>query len=163
MALLLAEGLVDEVKAYLVANLEAKLTALDTEYSDNITLDVAAAYYVGEKSLDPIPEYPAVFILAEQTTIESWHETFTDAAHRFMIVAFILDQDPEALGRKLYRYARAFWELLVEARADGSLTYHLVDEDVVLDFTPVEKLNREEATFVAGLQLTASARKQETN
>ena len=162
MALKLAEGLVDEVKAYLSTNLAAKLAALNTEYGDDITLDDAAAYYVGEKSLATIPEYPAVFIVAEQTTVESWQATFTDASHRFMIVAFILDQDTEALGRKLYRYGRAFWELLVEARGDGSLTYHLVEEPIELDFTPVQKLNLEEETFVAGLQLTASARKQET-
>ena len=161
MALKLAEGLIDEVKAYLSANLAAKLTALDAEYGDGIVLLNAAAYYVGEKSLTTIPEYPAFFILAEQTTIENWQATFTDASHRLIIGAFILDQEGETLGRRIYRYGRAVWELLMEARGAGSLSYHLVDEPIILDFTPIERLGKE-GSFIAGLQLTASARKQET-
>ena len=162
MPLKLAEGLIDEVKAYLVANLAAKLTALDTEYADGITLtEPAIAFYVGERSLDAIPQYPAVFILAEQTTVESWHAAFTDASHRFIVGAFILDQDSETLGRRLYRWGRAFWELLVEARGDGGLTYHLVDVPIEIDFSPIGRQGPS-GPFLAGLQVSASARKQET-
>ena len=38
VALTLAEGLVNAIKTYLDANMAAKLTALDAEYADGISL-----------------------------------------------------------------------------------------------------------------------------
>jgi len=58
VALKLAEGLIDEVKAYLSANLAAKLTALDAEYGDGIVLLNAACHYT--RPLD----YPATVEVA---------------------------------------------------------------------------------------------------
>jgi hypothetical protein len=160
MALKLAEGLVDEVKAYLTANLPAKLDALDAEYRDGITLADVTAIYVGERTLETIDRYPAIFVLADQTVVETWQAAFVDARHRYQVGVIVLHQDTETLGRLVYRYIRAIWELLIEGQTSDALTYELVDEEVRFDFSPIR--TGEGNTFTADANITAAGRKQET-
>ena len=138
MALTLAEGLVDEVDTYIQANIAAKLSALDTEYGDGITLAVPAAYHIAEKALKSIQTYPVLYILVEATEFDAYTPDNVDAAHDLVVGVIALDQDDENLQRRLYRYARAVWELLVEAEFAAGSNFNLaIGGTARIDFSPL--------------------------
>lgn len=151
MVLTLTEAAVDAVKAYLDANLSAKLDTLDAEYNDGIVLADIAGTYVAEQSLESVPRFPALFILGDGMDVQRWTPDYTEAAHRLLIGVIVLDQDVENLRRRMYRYMRAVWELLTEARAAAAFMYAIGSPSV--SYSPVYT---RESQYLADARLAVS-------
>lgn len=160
MALTLTEGAVDALNTYLQANMAAKLTALNTAYNDGITLAAPAAYYLDEMSLEEVPSFPIVFILGRRATVERYNASFTDATHEIDIGVMVLEQTSETLQRRLYRYMRAIWELVVErffaTTADDFATTSGAD----VNYSPVYARDKA-GPYLADACLTVHLNKQE--
>ncbi len=133
MTLKLMEGAVGAAKTYLSAGMAAKLTALNTEYSDGITLANVKTWYTAEVSA--VPEYPAGFILAESGTILGEGNGWVKSAHAMTIAFLIGDANAETLRTRLYRYIRAAIELLIEARSSAGWLY-VINFDTIT-FSPM--------------------------
>ena len=133
MAILLAEGLVNALNTYLTANLSAKLTALNTEYADGITLEAPISTYVGLKSLKSIPHYPAMYILSPTSRFNAWTNRNGESKPEVSVGMLAIDQDSEVLQRRLYRYGRAFLELMLDGTTSMDGWVMATDEDWEID------------------------------
>ena len=137
MAYTFAEGLVDAVLDYLESNLPAKLDSIDTQLSDGITLNDPVDY-LRRDPLDPraITTCPVVFAIVPRTRILQWRETSARQSHQLLIYLVEVDADPETLRKRMYRYARAMWETLVDGHFDGTLGWSLgIESSPVADFS----------------------------
>jgi len=111
----LMEKVIDDLKTYIEANLPAKLTTVQADYSDGITLDSIAAYQVAEQS--EYQQYPVILMLGDDTDNEEQSTTWFKANHNITIVCMASDQNTTTLKRKLYRYVRAITELCMGLRS----------------------------------------------
>lgn len=172
MAQLLIEGVVDEVLAYLKANMATKVAALNTEYDDDIVLaapvtDTADKNRRGYLDYDvdfrSVGQWPFVVVLGERTDIDGWHgdpNGFTDASHSLTVWVWDRDPDPSNLRRRMYRWGRAIWELVVDAHAVSDIVGEPgVGARPVLDFSPV--ITGTESAFVAASVLQFPVQRQE--
>ena len=159
MSLTLAEGVVTKLKTYLTTNLATKLTALNTEYNDGITLVDMATWYLGEPSIQSVQAWPAGVIMAEDVEITRWTSSFTDALYNVTIVVLVLDQDTETLRKMLYRYIRAVWEVVLASESSIS-PFHIAGGIPRFSFSPVFTNNS--ALYVSDAALTVQLRAQET-
>ena len=169
MAFGLAEDLVDVVVSYLEANLPAKLTALDAEYTDAIVLDPTVATYKGLKSLEAIPNYPALYALSPRERLQpraiSPSAQDIEALPELSIGVVVLDQDNETLQKRLYRYARALSELLLDAWGNNSLNawQFVTSEDWDIDMLSAEFTRESGTAFVGEVTLTVRGKRWEGN
>lgn len=115
MALELIEGAVDALKTYLSANMADKVTALNTEYDDGITIENMKAWYVA--MMPAVPEYPACIILGKHGSPEGEGEGWIKSQHEIDVMVLVTDQDTQNLQRKLFRYIRAMIELAKASRS----------------------------------------------
>lgn len=121
----MAEAFVDEYIAYLVANLETKISALNTEYADQLLENIAEeSVYKGEIDLNHVANWPAIFVLVEGSTLDQGHHEFMQQTLDVNASVLVLDQDSEKLREKIYRYTRAIIELLMEGHEAGSISWH---------------------------------------
>ncbi len=133
MTLKLMEGAVAACKTYLSAGMNAKLSALETEYYDGIDLPDIKTWYTAEVAA--VPEYPAAFVLAEATTVQGEGAGWLRASHAMTIAFLIGDASAEVLRTRLYRYIRAAIELLIEARSSAGWLY-VINFDTIT-FSPM--------------------------
>ena len=123
MSYKLVEKVVDDIKAYLSSSMVAKLSSLNTEYGD-FELEDIKEYYIAE--LPAIPEYPVVVILGETTALPDENSSWVKPVHSIMIGCLASDADTERLRRRLYRYIRALFELMQEARSSEDWGHTIV-------------------------------------
>ncbi len=116
MPLKLIEGVVDDLKTYLSANMGAKLVSLNLEYADALLTGIKA-YYIAEQT--SIPEFPSIIIIGDETIPDLEGNGWMHSNHAITIACLAINQDTEILKRLLYRYMRAVIELLIESRASG--------------------------------------------
>lgn len=158
MTLSLAEGLVNAVATYFGTNMAAKVSALNTEYGDTYTLSDMSAYYKGEKSLQSVPGWPSCFILVPNYVVNAFKVDYLDVTHTLVVGVMVLDQDPEALRIKLYRYARALVELLKEGQVAG-IGWHIAQgtpNQFMVDFSPI--FTQDDNSFTADCQIRVSVK-----
>jgi hypothetical protein len=111
MAYTFAEGLVDEVIAYLVANMPAKQNTI----GDGITMDDVVDFIRRDPSdIRALTNIPSCFVIVPRTQITNWKETTQMQQHDLWIYLVARDPDPETLRKLIYRYARVLWETLVD-------------------------------------------------
>ena len=168
MALTLAEGLVNAIKTYLDANMAAKLTALDAEYGDGISLETAVATYKGIKSLQLIPNYPVLFIISPNQTVHvraaySATDVEINSLPTVAVGVVVVDPDNEVLQLRLYRYGRALVELLMEASGARQLDgWSLATgEDWRLDTESAPFSREADSTFIGEVAVELRANKLE--
>jgi hypothetical protein len=155
MAWEFAEGLVNEILAYLEANLPSKLGVIDAAINDGITLDDPLRYLGREPDSPRSPgTLPAVFGVVPGGKVTSWHETSADQEHVLWLYLMARDPDPEVLKKRMYRYARAIFEVLIDHHFDTS-TVHTWDAiaEVSFDYSP-QFTRGNISTQDVGLQLT---------
>ena len=161
MAWLLAEGIVDEVIQHLRDDLKAKLTSLDAEYNDGITLENPRNFFRKDPEA-PLSGTqimaPEVFVLAPLTSLENWRETTVDAVHSVVVWLITQDVDLENLRKRVYRYGRALFEVLVAGHFDASITWNMVGTPV-MDFAPIIARGSE---AMADVRILVDLVKQET-
>lgn len=135
MTLELIEGAIDALDVYMQANAAAKITALNAEYSDAITLDEIAAWFTTEQVEVERQNFPYIEILG--SGIESLAENggMLEGEHAIAIVCTVQDgADAANLRKRVYRYARAIVELCKASRA--STGYALQWGSPMVDFSP---------------------------
>ena len=167
MSFSLAEGFVNALKAYIEANLTAKLAALDAEYDDGIVLRPMKATLKGIKSLTLIPEYPVLYVVSPDQDVEPWNaygdgSTVKSKPHVYAGV-IELNTDQETLQLLLYRYARALTELLMEGLGEKGLSGWDIVGSFEIDTasSPLKTAEEGEATPFIG-EITVGFRGQKT-
>jgi len=169
MALGLAEDLVDTVVAYLEANLAAKLTALDAEYADSIVLEMTVATQKGLKSLEEIPNYPVLYALSPTAAVQprmiSPTAAEVESRPELSVGVVVLEQDSETLQKRLYRYARALTELLLDAWGNDLLNawQFITSEDWAIDMQSGSFARESVSSFVGEVTLTVRGKRWEGN
>jgi len=131
MTLKLLEEAIDALADYIKDNLEAKITALNTEYDDSL-LTIPKAYYLGNVP-DEIPEYPSICLQGDGFTLESQTAYTLENDYTVNIFVYVGDQDAETRFRKLCRYARAIVELLNSGEATYGYTHFINDKISISD------------------------------
>ena len=153
------EGLVDEVALHLRDNLPAKLDVLNTEYDDGIHLDVPAGYEISERALESVAAFPVVSLIVPDAEMLSWTHGGGVADYALLIDVLEKDQDADSLKRKLYRYMRAVWELMIDPPLPATLTYFVLPSTrPKVDFSMIYA---KDSQFLADAALTMTMRKQE--
>lgn len=120
MAWELAEPLADAINTYLSTNIDARLTAIETEIGDGIDLEAPQYYYVSEYEAEAGPERRSSIT----TTVDSfvaaqsdWNiGSYLDPTYEVRIIIRVVDQDHNDRRRKLYRYTRAVVECIDNSR-----------------------------------------------
>ena len=169
MALGLGEDLVDVVVAYLEANLPAKLAALDAEYTDAIVLESTVTTYKGLKSLEEIPNYPALYALSPTEAVQprmiSPTAVEVESRPELAVGVVVLDQDSETLQKRLYRYGRAITELLLDGWGNNSLNdwQFVTSEDWNIDMQSAAFARESASSFVGEVTLTVRGKRWEGN
>lgn len=172
----MAEGFVDALEAYLQTNMAAKLDALDTEYTDSIVLEDPVTSpsgrfaYVGAKNLQDIPSFPALYIVSPTSSAEPWEayagEQSIKSKPQAYVGVVVLDPDEESLQLRLYRYARAITELLLEALGTVDLDGWDIVGPMEIDTLaggPVKTVaDDEDATFYGEVSIGFRGQKTET-
>jgi len=139
MAWEFAEGLVNEILAYLTSNLPAKLNVIDAAINDGIVLVDPLQYLRRDPAVNPkLPgTLPVLFAMVPSGQVTQWHETDADQEHILWIYLLARATDPEELRKRMYRYGRAIFEVLIDQHFDGS-TIHTWDPigPVRFDYSP---------------------------
>ncbi len=139
MAWEFAEGLVNEILAYLEANLPAKLTAIDAALNDGIELLEPVEYL----RRDPVVNQklsgtlPVLFCKVPQGKATMFKQSGADQEHILWIYLLARATDAEELTKRMYRYGRAIFEVLVDHHFD-TVTVHTWDTigEVRFDYSP---------------------------
>jgi len=128
----LTEELVNQLKALLEANMKDKIAELNAEYQDDL-LQTPAAYYISEKDLDNVAQFPAIFILADS---HDWRDEKQGIAkHKVIVDIGVMEQEEEKLQKKLMRFLRACIEII---NADRQLATTAMETDFDrAEYTPM--------------------------
>lgn len=122
MSWLLAEHLVNSLKTVIETDLPTKLTALLAEYNDDVVLPEPKVYYIGEQDLDRSFVDPSCFILVDQATFPNFRSSLTVEFTCSVRIGIVCGHvDSSALRRSVYRYARALFEVITDAKRAGTL------------------------------------------
>lgn len=157
MSLELIEGGIDVIVNYLTSNLPAKVAALNTAYSDSITLpDITAVYDVEQVEQE---NYPFIEVIGIRSDVLSESQGDLRAAHSIAImITDAYDQDRSTLRRRVQRYCRGIVELLKAARSDSTFSgYTVVLAGGAIDLLPLRwtrNKSRVIGTAVVGIQVT---------
>jgi len=114
MTLLLLEGAVDALSAYIQANMEAKVAELNARYGDTLLEDIKT-YYDGSLPLST-PEQPSLVFHGEGWEPKEQRLANLYVSNKVTIAVFVGDDNIENRFRKLCRYALGVTELLRTAK-----------------------------------------------
>ena len=157
MAVELAQGVVSDLQTYLQAHLSAKITAINTQYSDDIILTDIADWYTTPQQLKGIPNFPIIIILAGHTDVFQFQETWTDSGIEVTIGVIVMDPNNADLSQRAYRYTLAIWLCLVDAYFSSGLSWRLFGNPSI-DHSPIYSNG---SSFLADGRVNASFRKHE--
>ena len=122
----------DRIVAQMQTSLSAKLTSLQTEYNDGISLPAIpnGRMFVAEKQI--LPALPMLAVLPDRTDAVPFSgESRYDIEYHYLTVA-VMDGgaiDEERLKRRTARYVRAVEEVCIDNRTlSGSVTDMMVIE-----------------------------------
>ncbi len=161
MAWGLVEAIVDEIIQHFKDDLRAKLKTLDAEYKDGIILAEPRAIRMTD------PEAPAsgisimapeLFVIGAETNFELWRQTTVMSTHAIVIWLMAQDADREILRKRVYRYGRALFEVLVAGHFDSSITWNMIDP-ISISYSPIMAREHES---LADVRILANFTKQET-
>jgi len=114
MTLLLLEGAVDALSAYVQANMPDKVAELNARYEDSLLVN-PVTYYDGSLP-QSTPTQPSVAFHGEYWTPVEQRRASIYITNNVTIVVFVGDSDVEQRFRKLCRYALGITELLRTAK-----------------------------------------------
>jgi len=115
MTIELLEAAVDDLQAYLEAQMPAKITALNSRYADDYVLDSIKTYYTGNMP-QSTPEAPSIVIAGSGFTPKEQRLASLMLTNSITILVFVGDDNVEARFRRLCRYAVGIVELLRTAK-----------------------------------------------
>lgn len=144
-----AEGVVDDVLAYFQGAISDKLEVINIEYNDGVVLEEPKKWAISEDDLDQLSEWPCLLIMIPHVNIDQYNAQSVENVYDLTIGCLIIDADIAKLKRKLYRYGRVIFELLVEGAKSG-MGYFPVS-DFAMDFQPIYA---HQDSFVSDAQVT---------
>ncbi len=115
MTIQLIETAVDALKAYLEAQMPAKITALNTRYGGTITLEAIKTYYSGNMPAST-PESPSIVVHGGGFVPKEQRLASLMLANNITIIVFVGDDNVENRFRRLARYTVGIVELLRTAK-----------------------------------------------
>ncbi len=127
------------IRDYLVAQWDARIATLNAGPAPQGTLlalgadavqPSGKATYVGERSLAQVPNFPAIYILPDRSSIASWKATTPVSddltTHRLEIGILAIDSNPETLARLTTAYMEdVIWHLLKAGHADAGIGFRV--------------------------------------
>ena len=127
------------IRDYLIAQWDARIATLNAGPAPQGALlalgadtvqSSGKATYVGERSLTQVPNFPAVYILPDRSSVASWKATTPVSddltTHRLEIGILVIDSDPEALARLTTAYMEdVIWWLLKAGHADAGIGFRV--------------------------------------
>lgn len=122
------ENIIATIKTYLEANLATKLEAINLEYDDDLTLTDIKPERWRIAELTSAPSYPVGILLGDRidTTDEGG---FIKTFYNISVACLLTDTNAERLRRRLYRYIRAFSEVLYSGQKEMGLNLFLDGAD----------------------------------
>jgi hypothetical protein len=123
MSVVLIEGALTTLAAYLEAGMAAKVAELNTRYADEITLEDIKAWYRGNLP-SALPEFPCVAIAG--LSCSPPRETHDNKLHvdsAMALVVFDALADDQQRWLRLARYMVALIELIQADTTAGYVTY----------------------------------------
>lgn len=152
MTILLTDKLVDDLRAYVDANVGTYITAVNTAFNDAITLGSVDSVRVDdpETGVRVQIQNAVVNIVATVGTIGHWNQSVAHAGQDVVFWITVREQDKEALRRKLYRYLLALWNCLVAGHYSADFDWAMgIEVDPQFDYSE---------TFTSNNVLHADAR-----
>ena len=154
MTIKLLEGAVEDLSAYIQANLDAKITTINARYADGLTLLPPDKYYDGSIPLS-LPNPVSIVFHGIGWTPTEQRLANVLLLNRVAIVVFVADNDVERRFKKLCRYAVCLTELLQSAK--GNLAY-VVKLNGAVDLTEPQATGQ----FLQGIIVPVSLQAMET-
>lgn len=120
------ENIIATIKTYLETNLATKLEAINLEYDDDLKLIDIKDWRIAE--LTSAPSYPVGILLGDRidTTDEGG---FIKSFYNISVTCLLTDTNAERLRQRLYRYIRAFSEVLYSGQKEMGLNLFLDGAD----------------------------------
>lgn len=120
------ENIIATIKTYLETNLATKLEAINLEYDDDLKLIDIKDWHIAE--LTSAPSYPVGILLGDRidTTDEGG---FIKSFYNISVACLLTDTNAERLRQRLYRYIRAFSEILYSGQKEMGLNLFLDGAD----------------------------------
>lgn len=153
----MAEGLCVEVEAYFAASINLKLAEIFVQWG-GLLLDDPVVTYRGIKSLDFVTAYPALVIYSPRQTVAPLAAGGAKAADimpELVVGILVIDPDDERVQTRLYRYAQAVTELLLEGMETQQLTWNLATDppwEIDMEMGKLRELgNAETEDFIGGV------------
>lgn len=134
MALKGVEGIIDELKTELQANLPARVTALAAE-PPALTMPAITEYAFGDRT--NFLAYPAIAIEGDESPVGMDAGQRLRFLHRLSIRLYVQQSDEENLRRLLFRYTRAVVETLIDRRNASAFTFLLEFDGESWRYSPV--------------------------
>lgn len=158
MALTGIEPVIDELIAYLRANLAARVVAVAAE-APVLTMPApeAADFYFGGRQT--YPKYPAIALVPAPSVIKHDRTDRMAIDHTVALGIYVTDPDEETLTRLLLRYARAVMEVIVSGRIAKAFSFQPDFEGQTVDPSPVRVAD--DALFERDLSLAIRCWKEE--
>ncbi len=154
MTIQLLEKAVEDLKAYLVAQMPAKVVALNARYADSITLEDIKTYYKGNLP-QSTPESPSMALVGTNITPGDQRLAHLMLTNSITIAVFVGDDNVETRFVKLCRYSVGIVELLRTAK--DSLSTYVVK--LAGTITVTDPMNTQ--PFLQGITIPVSLAKAE--
>jgi hypothetical protein len=145
------ESLCDDIKAILVANLTAKIMALNTEKADTVTLaDVSAEAYIFQSMNGVTVNYNPFIFYGVQEIDGEGGQSYTPSRVDVSVILVLEDSGEDIdIGRRMLRYGRALKEVFEEHFQDTSHGVKLtVQSQVPIEITLMNSSERHRAIGV---------------
>ena len=149
-----SEGVVDDVIAYLEANMEAKLDAIDAEKDDWKLADVQAWYRSEQREID---RFPAAIVRVNSARVVEEHSASLTVAYEVLVGVIHMEQNSARLVQALQRYQRAVLELIKAGEAAGSIGDMVLLQE--LNESPI--FSPTESEYAADMSVTFTVRRRE--
>lgn len=155
MAAKLIEGVIDDMKTYLEANMAAKLDVIDARFGDGITLTDIAGWYRAQQRA--IQQFPAVVFMAHDSRPIERGDGWLRGHHDIEIAVMATGQDSEQLSQEIQRYVLAIFECLVDA--ESSEGWEVIHEAFDADY---DQIYTADDTYITDARLLVTASKLES-
>lgn len=120
MGVSLIEPAIDGLQKYLIANLPAAITQVNSEHSDGITVPQLQNVFVAEQAQISPVQTPALLILGDESDLDGQSIDYLTERHPITIIIAAAAPQADTLRRILYRLTVAVVRTLTTAmKANG--------------------------------------------
>lgn len=115
------EQVIDLLITYVSANIAAKITTINSDYTDNVNLSnpLTSSYIFGE--IDIIQNYPAIQFVPDVSDVALNGLQHDETDHKLFVVCHVnsVNGSTAECAKRCLRLVRAVWETLLDNRTLG--------------------------------------------